>query len=275
MKKNHYLRMLVYEPLILVAILLFYGAWCVWTLTKGIREDDTFVLGFVPGGTYAVFLITMSLLLLVKIPFGGNKAAADAELELLFTRAISRSSIYFARATRYLVACLLPFLAIWIFSASKPVIRLQAPFHFGKGTGMEEFYLAHFPGSYVESVPLTGSIKKDYVVLPQGQVEKAFFNLLWVCMLALLYQFLAFILWNKRWGMFVLMIFFLVLPGFALELLFSSSRGTADIYRPTFYESSLGWVTLHTPLALLLLGLFAIVTQAYCQRRYINTEITP
>jgi hypothetical protein len=47
-----------------------------------------------------------------------------------------------------------------------------------------------------------------------------------------------------------------------------------DTFAVSPYETGLAWVTTHTPLALLALVMLAVVTQNYCCRRYIDTEIT-
>ena len=282
MKKSHYLRMLAYEPGFLLAVLLV-GGFCSWSSISHFRLDETFFLGFVLDWTFAVFLIPMAFLFLFKPRNsagikGSQSALAGGDLEFHFTRAISRRSIYWAKATRYLLACLLPLLFTWAFSSSKPLIRVTVPFDEGKQASMEQFYLSHFHGSHVQTVPLEENATMDYVILPHGQMNKTFLTLTLGCFVALLLQFISFFFWGNNRAMTVTWFAFVFLPsllmGLTLTSTTSSTMDDTSPFAPTFYESVLAWVTLHASLALLILAVATIATQTYCCRRYIRAEIT-
>jgi hypothetical protein len=280
MKKSHYLRLLAYEPFILLAILL-YGVFFAYLLLSLHREDETFILGFIPAGSFADLLIPLSLIFVFKIPPIGIKnpqlARHQGELEFFFTRAISRRSIFYAKATRYLLACLLPFLATWAFSCARPLIRVEAPYEFGRRAAMEQFYFTHYYDAHLQTAPYK-DIVLTYVVLPHGHMNMAFFTFAWVCFATLLFQFIFFLFWGKFRAMVAVFAAFIIVPCIVLEMLLSSNASSiinpAPTFTPSFYESSLAWVTVHAALTLLILVLTAIVTQTYCCHRYINTEIT-
>jgi hypothetical protein len=282
MKKSHYLRLLAYEPGFLLGILL-YGAFCTCSSIFNFLQDEAFYLGFLPEGVFAVVLIGMAFLFLFKVPLigagtkGRQPALSSGELEFFFTRAISRRSIYWAKTTRYLLACLFPFLITWAYSSSKPLIRVEAP-NINKEASMEQYYLSHFQDSHIQAVPVDGK-PTNYVILPHGQMNRTFFTLAWVCFAALLLQFTIFLFWDKSRVMIAIWFAFVALPGFIFLLLtFSTASSILDetpLFVPTFYEAAMAWVTQHTAPTLLALGLLAIVVQTYCCRRYINTEIIP
>jgi hypothetical protein len=246
------------------------------------HEDATGYLAMLPFVIFAFSFIGLSMIAMFKtlnLGLGtrtGN--AADGDLEFFFTRAVSRRSLFYSRASRYLLASLLPFLIILAFSCARPLTRVRLSYVAQQQADMERYYLGHYHDAFLQRYPADelGNKRID-VVLPRGHVHQSFLAVAFVCATALLYQLITFAFWGKRLAMRGLFFGLMLLPIAFLHWLMPSHTSSSifDIFTPTFYETALAWVTLHTALTLLILGLMAIVTQAYCCRRYINTEIIP
>ena len=280
MKKSHYLRLLAYEPFILLSI-LFYGGWIAWTNISHFHEVETGYLGFLPDLIFAFSLTGLSLTLVFKTLGTGMKSrsgvnAMAQDMEFFFSRAVSRRTLFYARSSRFLLACLFPVLLTWAFSYGRPLIKMRISYVEKQREPMEQYYLAHYPDAFLLREPVDKDGNETvYAVLPRGQVSRAFFAVAFVCFTALLYQFATFIFWGNRWAVIAVFLGFIFLPVSSIFWLVQSHiYSIDDVFAPSLYETGLAWVTQHTPLTLLILGVLTIVTQTYSCRRYINTEIT-
>ena len=196
----------------------------------------------------------------------GLKGQAVNSLELFFSKAINRASIFFVKAGAYLLLSLLPLLVIWAYSCAKPEIRIELPYNTQEHRETtKQFYLSHFSGAYVQKDELDKEGNKVFVVLPQGQVACAIFTLVWGFSFTLLFQVIGLGLPpGKRW---------VCLPTFFVFMLLSNVWGSS-LKTPSHYEVGLAWIDQHTALTLLGLGLLTVLSQLYCCRRFVNTEIT-
>jgi hypothetical protein len=191
-------------------------------------------------------------------------------LEFFFSRAINRSSIFFVKTSLYLCLILTPLLAISAYSCTAPVIRIEFPANpllpanvLADREASKQFYLTHFDGAYLQTFN-TGK-HGECVVLPTGRVNQAVLSLFWIFLVTLLLQVIAFSFPpGMRWGS---------LPVFC-ALLFFISWGDSSRKPPSCYEMGLAFVAQHTFLALLVLGILTALSQRYCCRRFVATEIT-
>ncbi|HWB61031.1 MAG TPA: hypothetical protein VG733_16170 [Chthoniobacteraceae bacterium] len=283
-RPSHYLRLLAYEPRTMAVFLL--GGIFLASLQSRLFHSGTMLLftSIVCGLILPSQFLTAAFPFLFKAPISGLKTAyhvvLNGEMEFLFTRAISRRSLFYARATRYLAAYLCPFLIMWGCSLAAPPIKVQIYSHDDYAAETEHFYLDHFPGAFIETQMDDGKEKSTCVVLPRGQANLAFYNLTLICFVALLFQLINFIFWQKRWSQLAVIIGVALVPMFfvgwfifrmnqtvASEKIFSAFSAT-----PAAYKSSLIWVTAHPFSAWSLLAVFAVATELYSCHRYIRTE---
>lgn len=219
-----------------------------------------------------VFLLMIPFMSINALFLNGNfgiqslKFPAVSNLEFIFTRAIRRSSIFGVKASVYLLLALMPLLTTWCYSYTKPVIRIELPYNTQEHRETtKQFYLSHFAGAYVQKDEQDKEGNKFWVVLPTGQVDRAIFTLTWAFTLTLLFQVVFFAFRPaKPW------VFFLTY----LALLILTNVGQSSRKTPSNYETGLAWVAQHTFLAFAIVGILTILTQAYCCRRFVTTEIT-
>ena len=98
-----------------------------------------------------------------------------------------------------------------------------------------------------------------------GRTDQAAYDFFLAFAFNLLFQTAFFAFTKRRWIPLTALVFVMVVFAFFAGL----SRKT-----PSFYEVSLAWVSQHTFLAFLILGLLTALSQLYCCRRFVNTEIT-
>ena len=219
-----------------------------------------------------VFLLMIPFMSINPLFLNGNygvkslQGQAANSLEFFFTRAIHRRSIFGVKASVYLLLSLMPLLTVWVYSYTKPVIRIELPYNTQEHReATKQFYLNHFTGAYVQKDEQDKEGNKAFVVLPQGQVNRAAFTLFWVFLGTLLFQVMVFSFSPAmRW---------VSIPIFFV-LMFLTSWGDASSKIPSHYEVGLTWVAQHTFLAFLILGILTALSQVYCCRRFVQTEIT-
>jgi len=183
-------------------------------------------------------------------------------LEFFFTRAIHRASLFCAKSSLFLIICSMPLLIVWAHTYTKPMIKIELPrYTLENREASKQFYLTHFEGAYLQE-PDTGK-NEDYVVLPKGRLNQAVGYFLFSFTAMLSFQALLFAFSGIRWGAFW------VLMGFAILL----PIGAYSFKPPTLYEMGLGWITQHTLLAFFGVGVLTFLTQRYCCRRFVQTEI--
>jgi hypothetical protein len=245
---------------------LFLSAFYAYLSIKGYKHDQMFEL--TSGSAHSTFLFLIPFMLWNFLFSNGNYGfkAANAftfnSLEFMFSRAISRVTLFCAKTSIFLFLCLLPLVLILVFSLTDPVIRVELPYnshHHREET--KQFYLTHFKEAYLQESD-TGN-NKDYVVLPHGRIDAARYSLLVIFSGALFFQTTLFFFLKARWMSFTIY--------FVLALLPSLADG---FHGPSPYEVSLAWVTQHTMTAVSMLVLLTILSQLYCCRRFVNTEIT-
>lgn len=174
--------------------------------------------------------------------------------EFLFTRAVDRVNIYWARAALFGLLVLSP-CAIWIASAFfKPSFLLEAR------PGETAFYLQNLPGSFVQETTKSGNA---IILAPWGGLWLKLWGSFLFLYCALLSQFFVFLILPSRWrrwfywGAFILTL--------ALTIL-ATLKGR--VLKETGFLFS-----VHHPW-LLLAGLvaLAIVTQWFCRARFLKQE---
>jgi len=234
-----------------------------------IETDHMFSLGIYGPEVFLLMIPYMSInALFLNGNFGiqNLKTPAFSSLEFFFTRAIRRSSIFGVKTSVYLLVALMPLLTVWGYSLTKPVIRIELPYNTQEHRETtKQFYLGHFIGAYVQKDMQDKEGNKFWVVLPKGQVDRAIFTLMWVFTCTLLYQVVVFIFRPaKPWV--ILLTFF--------ALLILTNVGQSSMKTPSNYETGLAWVAQHTFLSFSILGILTILSQVYCCRRFVTTEIT-
>jgi hypothetical protein len=197
------------------------------------------------------------------------KSAPFDSLEFFFTRALSRKSLFYAKASVFLLICFTPVALPLIASYTNPKMRVD--FYQGsKGEkATKQFYMANFSGAHIEKDLKDKGGDHYYVALPKGRTDKAFLGFVVGCTGALLYQLGSFLLWDKRWAQWLMVLAWFGLPYYFLRFIYVPK--SAGI--PSGYETNLVLVNQHSALVLLGLGLLFIVTQAYACQRFVKTEI--
>ena len=191
----------------------------------------------------------------------GNVVAASS-LEFLFTRAVSRRTIFYSKTCLYPLVCLLPLVLFLVLSYVKPELKLRIYNNSNEALATEQFCLANFDGAHLESDPIVKY--SHYVVLPHGWVEQAWLYLLFFTAWTLAYQFAAFLLWNTRWGQAVLYLFSIIgMSGVPLYFTLSGNN----------FEWQLAWATHHRLLLILGLAAAGALIQSFSCRRFVNTEV--
>jgi hypothetical protein len=218
-----------------------------------------------------IFLLMIPFMSLSALFLSGNfgmqdpKTPAYNSLEFFFTRAIRRRSIFGVKAGVYLLLTLLPLLTVWACSYTKPIIRIELPYNTqGHREATKQFYLGHFTGAYVQKDEQDKEGNKFWVVLPKGQVDRAIFTLVWVFTCTLFSEVMLFAFFQAKPRIFFLTYFL---------LLIATTLGGSSMMVPSHYETGLAWVSQHAFLAFLILGLLTVLSQLYCCRRFVNTEI--
>ena len=132
MKISHFFALLKIDSLVVYAFLplaLIYA----YIDTKDYRPDRMFDLTpDVATGSFLFILPFMLWNVLFRSDHYGLKAspaAAIGILEFMFTRAIDRASLFFAKATLYLLLCSMPLALMWAYSYTAPVIRIELPYN--------------------------------------------------------------------------------------------------------------------------------------------------
>lgn len=200
--------------------------------------------------------------MLYGLGFSNASRFSFTNLEFFFTRALRRTSFFYAKSILYLILCLMPLVVSLVHSYTKPIIRIELPsYTLEDREATKQFYLTHFEGGYLQA-PDTGK-NEDYVVLPKGRIDRAFGYFVFNFTILLCFQALLFTFSRIRWG------FFLALMAFAILL----PIGMYSFKPPTLYEAGLGWITQHTLLAFCGIGALTFLAQRYCCRRFVQTEI--
>ena len=119
----------------------------------------------------------------------GLKGQPVNSLEFFFSKAVKRSSLFYVKASLYLGLSLMPLLGVWAYSYTRPVIRIELPYNTpADREATSQFYLTHFECAYLQKDNQDKEGNKVFVVLPQGQVNRAVFTLFWVFLTTPLFQ---------------------------------------------------------------------------------------
>jgi hypothetical protein len=226
-------------------------------------------------GTPYSSINTGLVVFLLIIPFTTiNPLFSGRNLEFLFSRAISRITLFYVRASLYLIICLLPLTILLGCSLAKPVMKVEFvdASHPVKNRfdlrqeALQKFYLTHFEGAFLQPGGRESYGNTAFVVLPKGRVDQAILALIWLSLSALIFQILVLRFFHvKRWipafAFFVLM---------TLTILGDSSHNAI----PSFFQTCLGLIDSHRFLLLAVLGVLMVLSQRYCCRRFVNLEIT-
>jgi len=248
-----------------IAMSLAYG----FINATSMRTDQMFFLN-IQGTEF--FLLLIAFMSINPLFLNGNygirglKGQQVNSLEFFFSKSIKRSSLFYVKASLYLFLTLMPLLTVWAYSYTKPIIRIELPYNTSADReATKQFYLTHFEGAYVQKDAQDKEGNKAFVVLPKGQVNRAVFTLFWVFLTTLLFQVVLFGFPSAmRW---------VSIPIY-FALIFLTSWGNFTSTTPSHYEMGLAWVTQHTFFAFLVLGISIVLSQLYCCRRFVNTEIT-
>ena len=226
------------------------GLWGCLGISLWIAWLDAITLGMEPSNDHIFFISSWESMILllnanqcINTLFRNKNYAASRtghsanNPEFILSRAIDKTSLYGLKTSLYLLIGLMPLLAVWGSSYISPVIRVET----GQNHEItKQFYLAHFEGAYMEG-PLIDTSKqvkeaKFYVIMPNGNVDRAVFNFILILTGLLLYQFIIFCFPpGMRW----------VSNFIFLALIPMISFGNSVLKIPSHYEIGLAWVTHH------------------------------
>lgn len=269
MKISNFLALLRNDASWIAAVFL-YGLY--YFVQSALRDSGDHMFSLSYGGADTFLLLVPFMSINPLFPNGCYRLKSSSSsplgtLEFLFTRAISRSALFSVRTGIYLALTLLPMGTVWIYSYSKPTVRIELPYSPANArTVTSQFYLDHFRGAYVQKDNQDPEGNKYYVVLPEGRVTVAAFTLFWALIVTLFWQVVV-IAWQptRTWVLVLVLLTCLLTP---IVLGLPAAR------TPSLYEAGLGWLAQHSTAAFLGLGIFTLVAQLYCCRRFVNTEIT-
>lgn len=203
--------------------------------------------------------------------FWGRKDIRFTRLEFVFTRAVSRIKVFFAKAAIYLFLCSSIALSYLIFSAFQPAATLTIR---GKSGGSHvqtrsAFYAEKFPGSVVRN-----SEKKSgpqLVDIPQGRVASACAILVVSLAYGAVFQLLLSLIPEEKVLMFWLLISGLVVLCsllFLAPFIFGWERSAVS-----FYERFVAFIWGSPLLATAALALFVGPIEFICCRRFTQKEV--
>lgn len=194
------------------------------------------------------------------------QGSATATLEFFFSRAISRRSLFLSLSGLYLFFCFSPLVTVWAYSHTKP--ELDISLHYAAShRAAEDFYLSRFKGSYLRLNKASHFPDDVCVVLPQGQVDRARFALVWGGVVALLCQATGILVLGRPSRYRLWFVWIALLP------ILTDVPWFENLFPLSSYESGLAWVHLHPVLSVGGLVLFVFATEAFFLRRFVNTEI--
>jgi hypothetical protein len=270
MKISHFVALLKYYavmvwtvPLVSIALGWYFA------FDVGRQTDHMFFLTEEGPGVF-LFLVPFMCIYLIFTDGPGIKSSGGkslGSLEFFFSKAISRTSLFCVKVSLFLMLGVLPLVTVWAYSLTKPTIRIELPYNTVEHReATKQFYLTHFQGAYLQKDEQDKEGNKVFVVLPKGQVNRSVFTMIWTFTGILLFQVMTFAFFPvHRWISVSTLFTFMILTSFF---------GGASMKSPSLYEIGLAWITQHTLLTLLELGLLTILTQLYCCWRFVNTEIT-
>lgn len=214
--------------------------------------------------------IVMSLFFAYQALFLGTQPArvtisnwGMGGLEFFFTRAIDRSSWFLIKVSLFIALVFTPATTAYVYSHFQPIIKIELPYNSSEDrNATKQFYLSNFEGAYLQEADTDKN--EDYVVLPNGHKSLAVYSFALDIMTLLIFQIIVFLVWPRGWGVAIG-----IATCLALNMINVPSMKT-----PSRYEAGLAWVTQHTFLVFLSLGLLTVLAQFYCRWRFMNTEIT-
>lgn len=244
----------------------------VWLVCQGMKAEVMFSLSSMPSFMFLpVFWGTFGL----SFPEGFQRARQSAaggspsdSLEFFFSRAIPRSSLFYAKTSLYLAIIAFPLMTIWLYSNTRPMIKVELPYATAEVREQtKDFFLTQFEGAYLEVDPHDKKGDKVWVVLPHGQVACATFGFFLATTTMLLFQCCAFVFFGR--------------PGIGRPIVFAlffvAVMGVAFFWpatRPSLYEVGVAWAGQRPLLMFGALFILLLASQRFCCHRFTQTEIT-
>ncbi len=186
-------------------------------------------------------------------------------LEFLFSRALPKPAIFFAKVLIYLAICILPLVSASAYSRWHPEAQVVVlPTAREQREKMVQFYTEHFGGVQVERNKESGDILR--VRLLSMGAPYADYRIFIGAVMALLCQFGIFLFPKCRWVPLTLIV------GGGL-LFIGASYVPSGGWVSSLYGAGLVWCTHHGPLAFAFVGILAVLVEVYCCRRFVNLEI--
>ena len=263
MKNNQFLHLLKAELRGPVFDWLLFGLFLAtlnFAYLQGFQQS--YRLSGSPTQAFGAVAIWMIFLHLFQNPTKSLYPSAMGGYEFLFTKAITRRTLFYSKAGAYLIASLLPVVLSLVLSFSKPELKLRIYENSPEAALTEQFCLANFDGAHLQSDPEVQGA--HFVVMPTGWVDEGFYFFFIYAAAALAYQFGVFLVW-PRYG--VILPAGVILAASGLQFYFVFSRKLND------FESQIAWASHHRLPLLLGLAVAAVCIQLFSCRRFVNTEV--
>jgi hypothetical protein len=193
--------------------------------------------------------------------------------EFWFTRPVSRSTLFWHKAALFLLLIAAPGLTAWVWSHHQPKIKLKLPYTLSvQSERRESFYLQQYPGARLVGDPANGQRTRDYLILPQGQVDLARFNLFFMWFIGIVYMTVMLCTsrwtWCQRYLSLALILFMIVSP------LLNVLGKLDDSYTLGFSEYGMATLAQHPFGSVLVLGVFSFLALRLARQRFCQLELT-
>lgn len=266
---NHYWALL--KPFSIVVLwitlaIVFYMAVTTWLIFGREARSEYSLNGFYPAFIY-VMLVCFSY----EFMMGGSlfqqkgnttMGMLAQQTEFLFTRAISRESIYWAKVTTYFIGASIPILVLAGWTLTQPVAKIELSYKEKTRAMQQAFYTRNF-----ENVQIVGAKDTRYAVIPEGRQAKAVTLVLNIFAFIVVYQYIQHLARNQVWIQRGLYILCVMLPGFWPIFERKLLGGTHDND-----DQWIAWVYQHWVVYALAVLIFGACVQYVCRRAFLSRE---
>jgi hypothetical protein len=264
----HYLIPLLKKEWKLGIWILPLSIFFFWLATRTVGANSLFLSSSMPIMMFPYFVFfTACKVAFPQISRGtGTQPLSYSlhNLEFVFTLAVPRSAVFYAKTSLCMALPLLTLVLFWIHAAMNPEIRIEVNH---KDSVVEadakQLYLSQFRGAHIATMGEAGAAR-EVIVLPHAQATRGMFFFLVGMAGFLVFQCGYFVSWTAYWRTGWLLIFMI---GWGASIM------TALLLYPSFYEKGIAWVEVNPVSSFASLGVLFVLTQLFCCRRFVQRQI--
>jgi hypothetical protein len=241
-----------------------YGIMYRFVFKKIEIDYDLSISGYIPAFIYVMLACMNYEGAFRGMSFGKNTLQASLAdcYEFQFTRAISRTPLFWSKSALYFVACLLPVLVLGVSELKHSDVKIKMYSSDKTIEQAKDFYKRSFEGVQ------TGKVESnEYIVVPHGRFYELFYIAIIALFLGQAYQLVQSLIQYRqklRMGLYYAILFIPMLyPMLA-------ARGSSELWER---DLPIAWVWQHALLCVTGVIVLTVISQWFCWRRFEKLDL--